>query len=156
MTYKEIKQELQDSAMVLVGIGEELKGDLETFYQKLAELLGQRNYFVVTLQDREGLERAGVLPDRITAPLYDEEQESWEKYLRWLGFTLNQKLCVLELGVGFRYPDVIRFPFEKTSYFNQKSKYIRVNERFWQLSEEIADRGMSVKADAVKLLMEEA
>ena len=100
----------------------------------------------------EGLEAAGLAPEQITAPLVDpEDHESWEKYLHWLSFTLNQKLCVLELGVGFAHPQLVRFPFEKTAYFNKKSRYIRVSGKFPQLSEEIADRGISVKDDPVKL-----
>ena len=85
------------------------------------------------------------LQNRSLLPLQKgEDAVSWDRYLNWLGFTLNQNLCILELGVGFLRPEVIRFPFEKTCYFNQKSRYIRVHDRFWQLSAEIADRGVSV------------
>ena len=80
-----------------------------------------------------------------------DNQESWDKYLHWLSFTLNQKLCVLELGVGFAHPQMIRLPFEKTVYFNQKARYIRVSEKFPQLSAEIADRGIAVKENPVTL-----
>ena len=78
---------------------------------------------------------------------------SWDQYLHWLSFTLNQKLCVLELGVGFAHPNLIRFPFEKTVYFNKKARYIRVSEKFPQLSAEIADRGEAVKEDPVTLFV---
>ena len=152
MTLEEIRQEVQNASLVLVGLGEELKGDLTAFYRALAGLLEHKDYFIVTLKDREGLEAAGLAPEQITAPLVDPEgHESWEKYLHWLSFTLNQKLCVLELEVGFAHPQLVRFPFEKTAYFNKKSRYIRVSGRFPQLSEEIADRGTSVKDDPVKL-----
>ena len=149
---REIKQEVQNASLVLVGLGEELTGDMAAFYQELKGLLEHKDYFIVTLKDREGLEAAGLAPEQITAPLVDPEgHESWEKYLHWLSFTLNQKLCVLELGVGFAHPQLVRFPFEKTAYFNKKSRYIRVSGKFPQLSEEIADRGTSVKEDPVKL-----
>lgn len=148
MTLEELKAEVQGASLVLVGIGEEVSENREGFYEELAKLLKNKDYFVVTLQDREGLERAGLSSEQITAPLEEgESDESWEKYMHWLGFTLNQKLCVLELGAGFKRPEVIRFPFEKVSYFNQKSRYIRINERFPQLSAEIADRGISIKCD---------
>ena len=110
----------------------------------------KKDYFIVTLQDRAGLETAGFVAEQITAPFSpDEDENSWEKYLHWLSFTLNQKLCVLELGVGFKNPDVIRFPFEKVAYFNQKSRYIRMNDKFPQLSAEIAERGISIKENPV-------
>lgn len=155
MTYEEIKAEVKDASLVLVGLGEELSGDMSGFYEALAELLEHKDYFIVTLKDRAGLEQAGLLKDQIAAPVEEpDNQESWDKYLHWLSFTLNQKLCVLELGVGFAHPNLIRFPFEKTVYFNKKARYIRVSEKFPQLSAEIADRGEAVKEDPVTLFVE--
>ncbi len=154
MTYEEIKAEVKDASLVLVGLGEELSGDLSGFYEALAGLLEHKDYFIVTLKDRAGLEQAGIQSEQITAPVEEpDNQESWDKYLHWLSFTLNQKLCVLELGVGFAHPNLIRFPFEKTVYFNQKARYIRVSEKFPQLSAEIADRGEAVKEDPVTLFV---
>lgn len=151
MTLEELQQEVHDASLILVGLGEELSGDLTAFYDRLAGLLEKKDYFIVTMQDREGLEQAGIIPEQITAPFVPAEpDESWARYLHWLGFTLNQKLCVLELGVGFGNPNVIRFPFEKTCYFNQKSRYIRINKNFPQLSAEIADRGVSIARDPVE------
>lgn len=156
MTLEELWKEVHSASLILVGLGEELSGDLTGFYDKLAELLEKKDYFVVTMQDREGLERAGLVPEQITAPYaLAEPDQSWSRYLHWLGFTLNQKLCVLELGVGFANPNVIRFPFEKTCYFNQKSRYIRVNKNFPQLSAEIAERGISIAKDPVEFFAEE-
>lgn len=157
MTLEELWNEVHGASLILVGLGEELSGDLMDFYNKLSELLKKKDYFIVTLKDREGLERAGLVPEQITAPYAPAEpDESWARYLHWLGFTLNQKLCILELGVGFQNPNVIRFPFEKTCYFNQKSRYIRVNETFPQLSAEIAERGVSIKKNPVDFFTEES
>ena len=148
MTYQELYSEVRAASLVLVGVGEDLRGDLREFYGKLAELLHKKDYFIVTLQRRKELEEAGLAPEQITAPFEEgEDGKSWDRYLNWLGFTLNQKLCILELGVGFARPEVIRFPFEKTCYFNRKSRYIRIHSRFWQLSSEMAERGISVEDD---------
>lgn len=156
MTLDELKAEAEHANLVLVGIGEAVSGDTAGLYKSLHSLLEKKDYFIVTLQDREGLEAAGIAPEQIAAPFSEgEDQESWEKYLHWLGFTLNQKLCILELGVGFQNPEVIRFPFEKTCYFNRKSKYIRVNKNFPQLSVEIAERGISIAKDPVEFFAEE-
>lgn len=76
----------------------------------------------------------------------------WEKYTKWLQNTLNRRLCILELGVGFRYPQVIRFPFEKTAYYNKKAMLIRVNSRFSQLPAELDGRGISVPMDPREFL----
>lgn len=151
MTLSELREEIREANLVLVGIGEEISGETDKFYRTLAELLEKKDYFIVTLKDRKALETAGLAAEQITAPFSEgEAEESWDKYLRWLSFTLNQKLCVLELGVGFQKPAVIRFPFEKTAYFNQKSRYIRVSEKFPQLSAEIADRGVSIAKNPVE------
>ena len=73
-------------------------------------------------------------------------------YMKWLQGTLNRKLCVLELGVSLKFPTVIRFPFEKTAFFNRKAQFIRVHEKLYQLSEELADKGISQPENAVNFL----
>ena len=156
MTYEELKREVRSSSLVLVGLGEALSGDAASFYKTLADLLEKKDYFVVSLsENRKELETAGLVPEQITVPLSEEEgQESWDRYLRWLSFTLNQKLCILELGVGFAHPEIIRFPFERTCYFNRKSRYIRIHRNFPQLSAEIAERGISIQEDPAVFLTE--
>ena len=99
MTYTELCREVRGANLVLVGIGEDLEGDLDGFYRSLSELLQKKDYFIVTLKDRDSLEKAGLFSEQITAPLQKgEDAVSWDRYLNWLGFTLNQNLCILELG----------------------------------------------------------
>ena len=78
--------------------------------------------------------------------------ERWADYTKWLQGTVNKKLCVLELGVGMEYPTVIRFPFEKITYYNQKAFLYRIHFSLSQIGEEIADRGMSVKENPIDFL----
>jgi len=77
------------------------------------------------------------------APLTGNTIEA-EDYTTWLAGTLNKKLLVLELGVGFQTPTVIRWPFEKTVSINKKSHMYRIHEIFAQLPETVKG-----KADAV-------
>ena len=44
----------------------------------------------------------------------------WQIYTKWLQGTLNKKVLILELGVGLVFPSVIRWPFEKIAFYNQK------------------------------------
>ncbi len=81
--------------------------------------------------------------------------DQWQNYNRWLSCTLNRKLCILELGVGFEYPQVIRWPFEKAAYFNQKAELIRVHSRLWQVTSELKERGISVESAPVDFLLSE-
>lgn len=76
----------------------------------------------------------------------------WKAYTAWLTTTLNRRLTVLELGVGFEVPTVIRWPFEKIIFYNKKSHLYRVNEKFSQKTEEIRDRMTAIEADSVEYL----
>lgn len=78
--------------------------------------------------------------------------ESWKKYTKWLKGTVNKKLCVLELGVGMEFPSVIRWPFEKMCFYNQKCSFWRVHSSLYQLSEEIKIRGKSIKENPMVFL----
>ena len=93
----------------------------------------------------------------VDIPGYMEEGylKQWEKYTRWLSCTLNRKLCILELGVGFAHPQVVRWPFEKVAACNLKSDLIRVHSKFPQIGEGVSSRGVSVKASPVSFLLEE-
>lgn len=77
----------------------------------------------------------------------------WEKYTRWLQGTLNKRICILELGVGISYPTVIRWPFEKIGYYNQKSSYFRINEKLYQLTEELKEKGISIPENALDFMV---
>lgn len=79
--------------------------------------------------------------------------DKWSNYLEWTALTLNKKICVLELGVSFKYPSVIRWPFEKISFFNNKAQFIRVNEKFEQVSEELANKAITIKVNSIDFLL---
>lgn len=78
--------------------------------------------------------------------------DMWQTYTRWLQGTLNNQVCVLELGVSLDFPSVIRFPFEKIAFFNQKASFIRIHEKLYQLSADLGGKGISVAENAVKFL----
>ena len=80
--------------------------------------------------------------------------EQWQGYTRWLQSTVNRRLCVLELGVGMEYPSVIRFPFEKVVFYNQKAFMYRIHSKLYQVSEEMGGRGAGIQAAAVDYICE--
>lgn len=90
-------------------------------------------------------------------PKYNEEGylKNWHNYTKWLQGTVNRKLCILELGVGMEFPSIIRWPFEKVCFYNQRSRFWRVHSKLYQLSEEIRGRGECVKEDPVLFLNEQ-
>ena len=87
---------------------------------------------------------------------YDEEGylADWKMYTKWLQGTLNKKLCVLELGVDLTFPNIIRWPFEKVAFYNQKAVFIRVNEKLYHMSEELKDKGIAVNKKSIDWLLE--
>lgn len=82
---------------------------------------------------------------------YSEEgyRASWDSYMSWLQKTLNRKLVMLELGEGFDTPTVIRWPFEKVATVNNKATLIRVNEKVWQISEDIEAKAIPLQMSGV-------
>ena len=134
------------------------KEQVQKAYEVLADLLKDKNYFVISLCEDGLLEQAGLKENRILTPAKEGEEEtdsgvyptdSWETYTKWLQGTLNRNLVMMEL------PQLIRFPFEKVAYFNQKSCLYRVHSHLYQMTEEIKERGYSVPMHPVTLLLEE-
>ncbi len=76
----------------------------------------------------------------------------WEKYMKWLQGTLNHKICIIELGVGMKYPSVIRWPFEKTAFFNNKAFFFRIHKKLYHLTEELNAKGRAVAQNPIEFL----
>ncbi|MCD8038646.1 MAG: hypothetical protein LUE96_06115 [Lachnospiraceae bacterium] len=85
---------------------------------------------------------------------YVEEgyKPQWEKYTGWLQRTLNKKICVLELGVGMNMPGIIRWPFEKVAFYNEKAAFFRINGTLHHMTKELEEKGVSVGVNAVDFL----
>lgn len=84
------------------------------------------------------------------------EDKNWHKlnnaYNDFIQKYKDKKLILLELGVGFNTPGIIRFPFE-TMVLKYKDTYlIRVNDRFCDLAYEIEDKATIIKEDCGKFL----
>lgn len=97
---------------------------------------------------------APLISNTVESEHYIEEGylPGWNVYKEWLAKTLNHRLVILELGEGFKTPAVIRWPFEKTVYFNQKALMYRINRKFYQIPEEIRDRSIPVAADSLDFI----
>lgn len=78
--------------------------------------------------------------------------EQWNVYTKWLQGTVNKDFCMIELGAGMAYPGIIRFPFEKMTYYNRKAVLYRVHPQLYQLGEEISGRGRGIAQDPVDFL----
>lgn len=74
----------------------------------------------------------------------------WEKHKKWLVGTLNKSLLVLELGVSMKYPQIIRWPFERVSLLNNKAHFVRVNEKLPQLNADLKNKGENCCKNSVQ------
>ncbi len=94
--------------------------------------------------------------NNVYAEHYDENGylSDWNLYTKWLQGTLNKKLCVLELGTDLSFPSIIRWPFEKVAYYNQKAVFFRVNKELYHMTEELKDKGVSVPQNAIDWLLD--
>lgn len=70
------------------------------------------------------------------APLYTafrafEGYKSEERrYHNWIEGAFGKKLCIIELGVGFNTPGVIRRPFEQLTYAHEQAHLFRINKEY--------------------------
>ena len=95
-----------------------------------------------------------IMLNNIYNEKYDENGylADWQNYTKWLQGTLNKNIVVLELGVGMSFPSVIRFPFEKIAFYNHKAKFYRVHESLYQLTEDLAEKGLGIAKNAIDWL----
>jgi hypothetical protein len=57
---------------------------------------------------------------------------------------------VLELGVGFKAPTVIRWPFEKTVSLNHKARMYRIHGKLAQLPETVKGKAAAVSENSTE------
>ncbi len=95
-----------------------------------------------------------LVMNHIGAKKYSEEGylKKWSFYIKWLQGSLNKEIRILELGVGLKYPTVIRWPFEKVAFINNKAKFVRIHEQLYQLTEDIREKGISIMENPVDFL----
>ncbi len=97
---------------------------------------------------------APMILNNVDAGTYDENGylPSWQVYRSWLQGTLNKRFLILELGVGMECPTVIRWPFEKMAFYNQKAFLYRVHESLYQLTEELQGKAVSICKNSIDWL----
>ncbi len=122
--------------------------------KKLLQEEREKEAFIADVLGRCPRCNAPLILNNVYAENYDEKGylTQWEQYTRWLQGTLNRRLLILELGVGLQFPSVIRWPFEKVAFFNQKSEFYRVNEKLYQLSDKLKEKGTSISENAIDWL----
>lgn len=87
---------------------------------------------------------------------YFVEDGAWHEAESKFGAFLDEcrsgKTALLELGIGFNTPTIIRFPFEKLVHENKKIKLIRLNLNEAIIPESFGSRAVGINADITKSL----
>lgn len=84
---------------------------------------------------------------------YFVQDEEWYMAEKRFGAFLSEaissgrKICLLELGVGFNTPTIIRFPFEKLTRENEQISLLRLNLNEAVIPEHLGARAVGINAD---------
>ena len=84
------------------------------------------------------------------------QDENWYKQLKaykdFLKEMKNKNVVLLEIGVGFNTPGIIRFPFEKMTMENSKTRLIRINKNYLKCFLDIADKAITFTEEVKQIL----
>lgn len=87
---------------------------------------------------------------------YFVEDEDWHqaagRYADFLNKIKGKKAVLLELGVGFNTPTIIRFPFEKLVRENRNLSLLRLNMEEAFVPESFGDRAIGIGGDMAKVV----
>ncbi len=87
---------------------------------------------------------------------YFVEDDNWHKlcnnYEKFINKYQNKKLLLIELGVGFNTPGIIRFPFEEMTLKLKNTHLIRVNDKSTETFLDISVKTTLVKEDCKSFL----
>lgn len=90
------------------------------------------------------------------------QDDAWyaaeERFSDYLSEAIDKKLVLLELGVGFNTPTIIRFPFEKLVREHDHISLIRLNLEQAVVPESFGNRAVGIHADlkeSIKDIVEE-
>lgn len=84
------------------------------------------------------------------------QDENWyrqsRKYEDFLSRSKGKNVVLLEIGVGFNTPGIIRFPFEQMTANNEQTTLIRINKDYPLPMLEIRNRTISFDEDTNKII----
>lgn len=109
----------------------------------------------------EGLPRCpycGELAEIAFCP--ENYDEGFQRYADFVNSSSEMRLCIIELGVGFNTPGVIRWPFEKFTRLIPGAKLFRVNRGYADIQhpgypkvpKDLAGRAFSLPLDAGEVI----
>ena len=93
----------------------------------------------------------GEMAMNLRSDNYFVEDEDWhtaeERFSRFLSECRGKKTVLLELGVGFNTPTIIRFPFEKLLREQENIRLVRLSRSKAIVPASLSDRAVGLNAD---------
>lgn len=87
---------------------------------------------------------------------YFVEDEAWkdaaDRYAAFVKACKTKKTVLLELGVGFNTPVIIRFPFEKMVRESRSCSLIRINKQEAFVPQSFGERAIGMDGDLAKII----
>lgn len=78
--------------------------------------------------------------------------EHAKMYRDFLEKAKDKKLVLIEIGVGYNTPAIIKYPFEQMTYLDKNTHLIRINKDYAFCQEEIRDKTLLFNEDTSKIL----
>ena len=79
-------------------------------------------------------------------------KEAYQRYEKFLRRFKGKRLVLIELGVGYNTPGIIRFPFEQLTYEGKSVSMIRINDKSTATVLPIEKKTILLKEDCAKAI----
>ena len=89
----------------------------------------------------------GAIDMNLRKDQYFVQDEAEERFSDFLTDAMGENLVLLEVGVGFNTPTIIRFPFEKLAREHKNIQMIRLNLDDVAMPEDLDIRGIGIEGD---------
>lgn len=99
---------------------------------------------------------SGKMEINIRKDAFFVEDDNWHKlnknYEKFINDNINKNVVLIELGVGFNTPSIIRFPFEQLSYQCNTFHLIRINDKYSDIPYELENKAIALNEDCKKAI----
>ena len=99
-----------------------------------------------------------IMDTNLRKDAYFVQNDNWykqsQKYNKFIEKARDKKVVLLELGVGFNTPIIIRYPFEKMVYQNNNWNLIRINKDNCINLLDIENKSIVIEDDIKKVIEE--
>jgi NAD-dependent SIR2 family protein deacetylase len=134
--------------------------EIKPYIDKLLPLIDSENFMISDESAIPYCPYCGA-PLHTAFRAFEGYKNERQRYHDWIDSTIGGTLCIIELGVGFNTPGVIRRPFEQLAYTHENAHLFRINKEYkeWpghggypMVPEELKERATSMPYDAKEVL----